>query len=271
MSRNLSSWGTFTYYLGISWLLCSTSSLIASEGLASQNEGIKVAHCLAGCPQAAANPTRLLVRSTHALAYSEERQAADWLAYKIQAASLGVASSLSRQFIADSEWEVSDEKAKLRAEYEAEAETRGFKRAGLIPLQSVAGTPYWYEAKLLSATTLRSQSLERGAWSGLEWSLRNAVNRIGALYVVTGPLYSSEEIESSGVPSGFFKLIAHEDGRLSAFKFDQDLAVHEHHCDSRTTLEKIEELSGLRLFPERQVNAREGGSAATLDTQLGCR
>lgn len=271
MSRNLSSWGTFTYYLGISWLLCSSSSLIAAEGLASQNEGIKVAHCLAGCPQAAANPTRLLVRSTHALAYSEERQAADWLAYKIQAASLGVASSLSRQFIADSEWEVSDEKAKLRAEYEAEAETRGFKRAGLIPLQSVAGTPYWYEAKLLSATTLRSQSLERGAWSGLEWSLRNAVNRIGALYVVTGPLYSSEEIESTGVPSGFFKLIAHEDGRLSAFKFDQDLAVHEHHCDSRTTLEKIEELSGLRLFPERQVNAREGGSAATLDTQLGCR
>jgi len=270
MSRNLSSWGTFTCCLGISWLLWSSSSLIAAEGLASQNEGIKVAHCLAGCPQAAANPTRLLVRSTHALAYSEERQAADWLAYKIQAASLGVASSLSRQFIEDSEWEVSDEKAKLRAEYEAEAESRGFKRAGLVPLQSVAGTPYWYEAKLLSATTLRSQSLERGAWSGLEWSLRNAVNRIGALYVVTGPLYSSE-IESSGVPSGFFKLIAHEDGRLSAFKFDQDLAVHVHHCDSRTTLEKIEELSGLKFFPERRANAREGGSAATLDTQLGCR
>ena len=74
--------------------------MLAAEGLASQNEGLKVAHCLAGCPQAAASPARLLVRSTHALAYSEERQAADWLAYKIQAASLGVASSLSRQFIA---------------------------------------------------------------------------------------------------------------------------------------------------------------------------
>lgn len=271
MSRSISPRVVSTPWPALILLLLIHSSVTAAQAPTTQSEPIKVAHCLEGCPLAATSPARLLVRSTYALAYNDSRQAADWLAYKFQAASLGVASSLARQFLTDSEWEVSDEQAALRAQYEAEAESQGLKRAGLIPLVSVAGTPYWHEAKLLSATTLRSQSLERGAWSGLEWSLRNAVNRVGALYVITGPLYDSET-SSSGVPSGFFKLIAHEDGRLSAFEFDQGLAVHVHHCTTRTTLERIEALSGLKFFPERQADVRAAQAAVgTLDAELGCR
>ena len=258
------------------WLfgLCLFACALSLEPLDAAE--LRVSHCLGSCPQGSADPARMVLRSSYALAYNEQRQAADWLAYQMRAGSIGIASSLSREFLVDDEWDVSAENARVAAELEALAQAQGLERAALMPIVSVAGTPYWHEANLLSATTLRSASLERGAWSGLEWSLRNAVRRIGALYVVTGPLYVLDPGLDPGAgdiatPKGFFKLIAHEDGRLSAFKFAQSLAVHVHHCDTRTTLQEIEALSGFTFFADRADSAPALGSTGTLDQALGCR
>ncbi len=236
---------------------CFGLLLLAAETLSAAE--YRIGHCLGGCPEGADPENQLVVRSTYAMSFDSERATAVWLAYRMRSGALGIASSLSRELLDD---------ADLGIEVEALAGVADDSkvRSSLIPLVSVAGTPYWQEANLVSASVLRSQSLDRGAWSGLEWSLRNVVNRRGEVNVITGPLYSQDQQDYSA-PIGFYKLIATADGELSVFRFEQGFAVHVHHCNARSSLEEIEAETGLRFFPEWD---RSKLGAASLDAQLGC-
>ena len=252
-------------YLTLGWIACFAAAPINAADY-------RIAHCLGGCPVGAAADEVLLVRSLYATSYSAPRESGAWLAYRMRAGALGIASSLSREFITDPDVPGSDAGAGSKESKESRAQQQGLARVSIVPLVSVAGTPYWYEANLLSATTFRSQGLDRGAWSGLEWSLRNLVNRRGEVTVVTGPIFESApsgDAEPAGgeLPTGFFKLIASAEGELSAFWLDQDFAVHVHHCDARSSLDAIESATGLRFFPEWD---RSTMGKATLDAQLGC-
>ena len=224
----------------------------------------RVAHCLKGCPEGVKASNQLIVRSVYALSYDADRGAADWLAYRMRPGALGIASSLSRAWIEDPD--LPGQRDTLEAQNEV-AETLGMVRARLVGLVSVAGTPYWHEANLMSASTLRTESLDRGAWAGLEWSLRNLVNRRGDIYVITGPIYDPSK-EAAELPIAFYKLIASDDGALSAFRFDQSFGVYLHHCEARSSLEEIEALTGMRFFPEWE---HEEFRDESLDVQLGCR
>ena len=228
----------------------------------------RISHCVGGCPLGAEDDSQLVVRSSYALSFSSQRASASWIAYRLRAGALGIASSLSREPIPDTELTFDP---MLRESLEAEGAAAGMSRVGLIPLVNVARTPYWREVNHLSASTFRTQSLDRGAWSGLEWSLRNLVNRRGEVYVVAGPLYEApQEKAAQGVgrlPTGFFKLIVSDSGELSVFRFDQQFAVHVHHCNARSSLKEIEAATGLRFFPNWEPT--EIGRVS-LDAALGC-
>jgi endonuclease G len=248
------------------WFVAATTSFAAEY---------RIAHCLEGCPEGAHEDNQLVARSVYALSYNPGRGAADWLAYRMRSGALGIASSLPRTWIEDPDLLA----AQRIASQNQLAEELGLIRSRLVPLVSVAGTPYWHEANLLSASTLRTENLDRGAWAGLEWALRNLVNRSGDVYVVTGPIYSpsygpsyspsDEPFEGMGEPPiAFFKLVASTSGALSVFRFDQNFGVYLHHCEARTSLEAIEAETGLHFFPESGLS-RPG--IETLDSQLGCR
>jgi len=227
----------------------------------------RIAHCLEGCPEGAQRDNQLIARSVYALSYNPSRGSAEWLAYRMRPGALGVASSLPRTWIEDPDVP----NASDIASQDQLAEARGFIRSRIVPLVSVAGTPYWHEANLLSASTFRTENLDRGAWAGLEWALRNLVNRSGDVYVVTGPIYSPSDKASEGIgepPIAFFKLVASPSGALSVFRFDQSFGVYLHHCEARSSLEVIEAETGLRFFPEWGLSRP---SDETLDSQLGCR
>ena len=240
------------------WFLAA-NTLFASE--------YRIAHCLEGCPEGAQKDNQLVARSVYALSYNRGRGAADWLAYRMRPGALGVASSLPRTWIEDPDLPIASD----IASQDQLAEARGFIRSRFVPLVSVAGTPYWHEANLLSASTLRTENLDRGAWAGREWALRNLVNRSGDVYVVTGPIYGPSDKPSEGIgepPTAFFKLVAAPSGALSVFRFDQSFGVYLHHCEARSSLEAIEAETGLRFFPEWVLSRP---SDETLDSQLGCR
>ena len=243
--------------------------VVANTGFAAE---YRVAHCLKGCPIEMNAGNQLIARAIYALSFNSDRGAADWLAYRMRPGALGIATSLSRDWVDDSDLPGLEQTIAVQ---DQSAEALGLIRARLIPLVSVAATPYWHEANLLSASTLRTVNLDRGAWSGLEWSLRNLVNRRGDVYVVTGPIYGPEPDPShepstaeTDLPVAFFKLVATPSGALSVFRFDQAFGVYLHHCEARSTLAEIETETGLQFFPdwERAEFGRE-----TLDTQLGCR
>lgn len=212
----------------------------------------KFGHCLLGCPQGAAPGNHLLVRSIYTLSYNTSTKTADWVAYQVTAGSIGIASSLSRDLVADDFVADTLEMADF-----FEIQERGLVRAQYAPLVSFAATPYWPEVNYATNAVVRTNSLSQGAWYGLDWAVRNLVNREAAVYVVTGPVFYPEAEprmldtdKQHRIPDGFFKVVLTREGRAAAFLFPQDTAVHVHHCDLRSSLAEIEDLTGLELFPD---------------------
>ena len=66
----------------------------------AESQIYRFGHCLFGCPEGLSG-NQTLVRSAYTLLYDENRKSAVWVAYEVTAASLGIASSLSRDLIKD--------------------------------------------------------------------------------------------------------------------------------------------------------------------------
>ena len=240
--------------------------LIASMSQ-SQAAELRIAHCLYGCPKGSSSENHLILRPIYALSYNTRNKVADWAAYRVTSGSIGIASSLSRAVMIDDFVEET-----LSAGDFINAEEAGFIRAQLVPLVNFAGTPYWNEVNYMSNAVARSQNLSLGAWYGLEWSIRNLVNREREVYVLTGPIFRDSPVVASletqtqhRVPDAFFKIVVSADNRATAFIFDQDLPVHVHHCDTRAAIDEIETATGLDFFPENPRLV-----LGLLDTNLGC-
>jgi len=251
----------------IAGLLLTLSLVSSFPQTVSLAEEFRIGHCLHGCPLGTNTDNHLLLRPIYALSYNTGNKAADWAAYRVTTESIGIASSLSRRprqdsFVADT----------LQAADFNGSEEVGLSRSHFVPLVNFAGTPYWNEVNFLTNIVARTPNLNRGAWYGLEWSIRNLVNREGEVFVVTGPIYKSiqeapqlQTTRLHRVPDAFFKIVITEAGRGSAFIFDQSVPVHVHHCELRTTISEIEDATGLRFFPDAaQLNV------IPLDSSLGC-
>ena len=232
-----------------------------------QGQQYQFEHCLFGCPTGASSENHLLARSIYTLSYNTSLKTAQWVAYEVSAGAIGVASGLSRQPIADDY--IAD--TLTQGDFLA-SEGSGFIRAHYVPLVSFAGTPYWSDVNYLTNVVARSNSLSQGAWYGLDWAIRNLVNREGAIYVVTGPVFHEDAApkrlntsKAHRIPDAFFKVVLTSEGKAAAFLLPQDTAVHVHHCDLQASVEEIERLTGLDLFPERRAQLD-----ISLQTSLGC-
>ena len=253
-------------FLGLSRI---TVLAVLMVGFMSQSQAaqLRIAHCLYGCPVGSSSESHLILRPIYALSYNIHNKVADWAAYRVTSGSIGIASSLSRAAMIDDFVEETLSEADF-----INAEEHGLTRALLVPLVNFAGTPYWNEVNYLSNAVARSRNLSLGAWYGLEWSIRNLVNRESEVYILTGPIFRETPVAASletqarhRVPDAFFKIVVSADNRATAFIFDQDLPVHVHHCDSRTTIDEIEKATGLEFFSENPRLV-----SGLLDASLGC-
>lgn len=91
------------------------------------------------------------------------------------------------------------------------------------------------------------------------------------MYVYTGPLFERLMAPLPAgpalhrVPSGYWKVVALQDGRMAAFVFDQATARRTDPCDERTSLERVVLRSRLQLFP-----MADALTFRSLDAELGC-
>ena len=241
------------------------SGLQFSSAAAAQT--YQIAHCYQGCPLGGSAENHLIIRPIYALSYNTETKSADWVSYNVSADSIGIASSLSRLPLADNY--VSET---LRGEDFFDADSQGLVRAQYVPLVDFAGSPYWNEVNYLTNTVARTSSLSQGAWYGLDWSIRNYVNRRDEVFVLTGPVFeegSNITLQQSNnphrVPDAFFKIVITEEGKAAAFLMPQDSKVHQHHCDMRSSIVEIESLTGLVFFPRSMEVIDESAFS-----ELGC-
>ncbi len=254
-------WVALAGYLGLFALLAMPQESAA----ASQ---YRIGHCLYGCPQGASPENHLILRPIYALSYNTANKSADWVAYKISAGSIGIATSLSRQSQPDNYVSETLSEADFSGAEDAE-----LQRAQFVALVDFAGTPYWDDVNYLTNAVARKRALNRGAWYGLEWSIRNLVNRGNEVFVLAGPVYKPtpqvsalNTRKSHRVPDAFFKIVITEQGQGSVFLFDQNTPVHVHHCELRSTVAEIEALTGLDFFPENPSLVLD-----SLGSLVGCR
>ncbi len=247
------------------FLLYIGTPILLSLSPTTVGQVYRIQHCYMGCPVGADADNDLLLRSIYALSYNSELKTAEWAAYEVDSGAIGIASSLSRAPVLD--FPAVDT---LRAE--DFLDDGRYVRAQYVPLVSFAATPYWNEVNYLSNAVARSSSLSQGAWYGLDWAVRNLVNREGAVYVVAGPIFYNDleekrldTVTPHRVPDAFFKVVVSTNGRAAAFVFPQETAVHVHHCEMLSTVEEIESLTALDLFPEAEMSFEH-----TLQDSLGC-
>jgi endonuclease G len=249
---------------------------------------VHISHCLAGCPVVAESTvienSELIVRQLYVASINARNGLANWQAYRVLADSVGVASLLPRVWFEDSlvsrgaaQLEVIDSAKLIEQDVPIDAEERSYQLGGinllsedqgrLVPMSSFAGTPYWSELNFLSNMAALPFELRAGSWSRLDQAINELADKIGEVYVISGPIYNGHEkemIESAVKPSAYFKVISTPES-LSAFIFDRNVRQHVSFCDQVSTLELIEAATGLTLFPQR-----ENAIAATLHAQLTC-
>jgi endonuclease G len=228
--------------------------------------------------------SELIVRQLYVASINARNGLANWQAYRVLADSVGVASLLPRVWFEDSlvsrgaaQLEVIDSAKLIEQDVPIDGEERSYQLGGinllsedqgrLVPMSSFAGTPYWSELNFLSNMAALPFELRAGSWSRLDQAINELADKIGEVYVISGPIYNGHEkemIESAVKPSAYFKVISTPES-LSAFIFDRNVRQHVSFCDQVSTLELIEAATGLTLFPQR-----ENAIAATLHAQLTC-
>jgi len=243
------------------------SMCLASPALA-QNAEVHTFHCLHSCPTGAPATNDLIVREIYSLSSNDATKMADWVAYRITPQTIG--SSGARAWAPDP-WLAPSETLEP-ADYTGAPAALSIDRGHQAPLASFSGTTHPEHTNYLSNITPQSAALNQGPWVRLENAERALVrSSAGAVYVLTGPLFERDmrplprADEPHRVPSGYWKIVMTENGRLSAFIMDGAMARNDPHCGARATVEAIEQRSGLRFFPNL---ARR--SFRSLDAELVC-
>lgn len=232
-------------------------------------------HCLHGCPSGASATNDLVVREIYTLSSNDRTKFADWVAYRVTSDTVG--TSEGRHWQADP-WLAEDETLEP-PDYDDAPTALRIDRGHQAPLAAFSGTVFAPDTNILSNITPQSSALNQAPWQYLEAQERRFVSRsvptdeLKILYVLTGPLYERpmpampmpEGYERHRVPSGYWKVLATDDGRMAAFIFDQDTPRNADYCDFRVALEELEIRADLALFPRLAER-----TFTPLDGDIGC-
>jgi endonuclease G len=249
--------------------LLALALVLGSAAAARAGDGeLHSFHCLFGCPLGAPSTNDTIVREIYTLSSNDLTKVADWVAYRVTPASIGISGE--RAWQADP-WLSADETL-MPSAYDGANRGLHVDRGHQAPLAAFSGTPFANETNILSNITPQSSALNQGPWNNLEEQERLLAQRLNtAVYVYTGPLFerlmaplpAGPELER--VPSGYWKVIALADGRISVFIFDQAANRAMDYCDGRTPLTQVVLRSRLKLFP-----MADRATFRSLDAEIGC-
>lgn len=253
----------------LGWLVATTCLMMSSAPTVAQGAAeLHTFHCLHGCPIGAPGIDDIVVREIYTLASNDLTKMADWVAYRVTPSSIG--PSGERKWSADP-WLAPDETLEP-ADYDGASQALGVDRGHQAPLAGQSGTPFAGDTNILSNITPQGSALNQAPWRRLEAAENGLASSANlAVYVLTGPLFERsmpplpKADERHRVPSGYWKVVATQDGRMAAFIMDAAAPRTLDHCDARVTLDEVELRSRLGLFPRLEKR-----SFRDLSLELGC-
>lgn len=247
-------------------------ALALAVSTARAESEIHIVHCLQGCPTGAPETNDLVIRQIYALSSNDETKFADWVAYLVTRETIGTSESLNRNWKKDPALEDEETLEPSPDDYKGANKAIKIDRGHFAPLASFAGTVFWRDTNYLSNISPQRSDLNQGSWLDLESAERELAWNKGDVWVLTGPLYEIDEDplpnadEPHKVPSGYWKVVSLEGGKMAGFVFDQELPRDANFCDQAKPLSEIERRSGLDLFPQ----APASWGSEELGSDLGC-
>jgi endonuclease G len=166
-----------------------------------------------GQPPALTNPrlaqrTTLLCNDAYAALASGVTHGPIWSAERPTAATVAAARATAResQFYADPRLPSADQ-AQLD-----DYRRSGFDRGHMTPSGDMPDGQAQQQSFSLANMVPQTPELNRGVWAGIETAVRDLVLREGELYVVTGPAFQGQQVQSIGpdgvlVPSATWKAV----------------------------------------------------------------
>ncbi len=209
-------------------------------------------HLPYGMPTGTPPTNDFICRDIYALSSNDDRKFADYVAYRLDKATITGSSEQSRDWKADPA--LAPEETLEPEDYQGAYKALGTDRGHLAPLASFRGKE-WQTVNYLSNIAPLSASLNRSTWKNLEDHVRDLVRKHGEVYVMTGTVYEREMPKLPGadephqVPSGFWKIVI-VDGKTEAYFFDQETYSGTDYKSGKTTVAEIERKTGIDLLPD---------------------
>jgi endonuclease G len=240
------------------------SVLFPSGHAAAENyPEIQCKHFFYGYPTGTPQTNNLIVRDAYALSSNDETKFADWVAYRLDKETITGDVETKRNWKADP-W-LSESETLEPEDYKGANKALNVDRRHQAPSDSFKGTSYWADTNYLSNITPQKTNLNQ-AWKRLEDRVRQLVKDGHVAYVMTGPLYEREmpslpnADEPHKIPSGYWKIIFVQEGdfiKAFSFIFDQETGRSEKVIDHLTTVDEVEERSGLDFLRELPDDVEE--------------
>jgi endonuclease G, mitochondrial len=219
--------------------------LLSTPALAGDN-------CLHGCPIGSPEDNQKIEREIYTLSNNKWTKFADWVAYHVTKDTIGL--SKARNWKSDPDLPANE--TLEPSDYRDANKVLKTDRGHQVPLAAFSGTRHWRSTNYLSNITPQKSNLNKGSWGRLETAIRRAANSDEGLYVMTGPLYdnSIEKLpkadEYHKVPTAYWKVVANDEGKVTAFVFNQDLSRSAKFCEQISSLAVVEQKAELDFFPE---------------------
>lgn len=230
-------------------------------------ENIRLELCPFGLPLGTPDTNDLVVRDIYALSSNPDSKMADWVAYRLDPATVTGESVKERNWKPDP---LLDPSRTLEPpDYTGANDAYGYQRGHQAPLAAFKGTLSWRKTNFLSNITPQKGALNTGAWEDLETAERNLA-KTQEVFVMTGSVYKTEmpalpgADESHRVPSGYWKILVlgyPKHTRAVGFVFTQDTPKRPLNEKDAVSIRHIEELAGLNflwLLPDDQECRIEG-------------
>lgn len=232
-----------------------------SIGAVSAHEPeIHCKHFFYGYPHGTPETNDLIIRDIYALSSNDETKFSDWVAFRLDKATVDGDNKEDRVWKADP-W-LAEQETLEPADYKNANKALKVDRGHQAPLASFKGTTMGFLTNYLSNITPQQSILNQGVWQRLEGKMRALIEEYEAVYVMTGPLYERHmgqlpnADESHTIPSGYWQIVFVEPEKnfesiqAAAFIFDQETAGDDEILKYLVTIDEVEERSKLNFLSE---------------------
>ncbi len=207
--------------------------------------------------------------SYYSLAYNDDTEQADWVAYKLTEKELRLPNvKRAKRFSPD-------KAVKKKSAYHKDYSHSGYTRGHMAPAGDMAfNETAMKETFYMSNMSPQVRECNGGIWRELEETVRDWAYDDDELYIVSGPLFSEKHKEKIGrtgvrVPTEFYKIILDVKGReTKSIAFIIPNEKSSYHLDTyAVSIDEVEKRTGFDFFPKLLDDEEEEELESNFDTK----